>query len=67
MNNNMSHNVLKGFLCACNPKLPLSNNHYITGKNIWLFSNIACVENTLSCFTGNMCCKLNNLKGKLKM
>ena len=67
MKNNLTHNILKGFLCNCNPKLPLSNNHYITGKNIWLFSNMVQIENTLTCFTSNICCKFHNVIGKLKM
>ena len=46
-----SKNFLKSFLCATNVKLPLNNSHYITGKDIYLFSNLACVENTLSSFT----------------
>lgn len=67
MNNCESNKILKGVLYALNPKLPLCNNHYITGKNIWLFSSFASVENTLSNITCNMNCKFNNLKGKLKM
>ena len=57
---------LKSFLCASNVKLPLSNSHYITGKNIYLFSNLACVENTLSSFTNNISYYLNSFKKKYK-
>ena len=54
-------------LCATNVKLPLSNSHYITGKDSYLFSNLACVENTLSCFTNNVNCYLNSFKSKYKL
>ena len=61
-----SKNFLKSFLCATNVKLPLNNSHYITGKDIYLFSNLACVENTLSSFTNNVNCYLNSFKSKYK-
>ena len=57
---------LNSFLCSSNVKLPLSNSHYITGKNIYLFSNLASVENTLSCFTNNISYYLNSFKKKYK-
>jgi len=57
---------LKSFLCASNVKLPINNSHYVTGKDIYLFSNLASVENTLSCFTNNIHCYLNNFKSKYK-
>ena len=57
---------LNYFLCSSNVKLPLSNSHYITGKNIYLFSNLASVENTLSCFTNNISYYLNSFKKKYK-
>ncbi len=58
---------LNNFLCASNVKLPLSNSHYITGKDIYLFSNLACVENTLSNFTNNINCYLKSFKRKYKL
>jgi len=48
--------------CSC-LKLPLSNDHYITGKDIYTFSNLVCVENTLSNFTNNIKCICKNVKG----
>lgn len=48
--------IINSLLCN-NIKLPMYNNHYITGKGILFFSNIACVENTLS----NLTCNLKNI------
>ena len=61
-----SKNFLKAFLCSTNVKLPLNHSHYITGKDIYLFSNLACVENTLSSFTNNINCYLKTFKSKYK-
>ena len=58
--------ILNSFLCSSNVKLPLSNSHYITGKYIYFFSNLACVENTLSSFTNNMKYYLNLFTKKYK-
>ncbi len=43
--------LINAFLCCNNICLPMYKNHYITGKGIFIFSNLACVENTLSAGT----------------
>lgn len=48
--------IIKSMLCNCNCKFPMWNAHYVTGPDILLFSNLACVENTLTKLT----CKCNN-------
>ncbi len=45
----------KLLLCMPNVKLPIGKGHYVTPCNISLFSNLACVENSLSCLTKNIC------------
>lgn len=57
---------LNTFLCASNVKLPINNSHYITGKEISIFSNLATVESTLSSFTNNVNCYLKSFKSKYK-
>lgn len=54
--------IVNALLCCNNFKFPMYKNHYVTGKNIWLFSNLACIENTLSDLTCNLKCNLNNCK-----
>lgn len=49
-------------LCNSNMKLPISNHHYITGKEISLFTNFVCVENTLSQLTGKCKCFFSTWK-----
>ncbi len=46
--------IINSLLCGNNIKFPMYNSHYITGKDIWLFSNIACIENTLTALTCNL-------------
>lgn len=57
---------IKKYLLNCsNLKLPISNSHYITGKNIYAFSNLICIENTLSNFTNNCKCIFYKAKSNL--
>ncbi|MBR5227177.1 MAG: hypothetical protein IKV94_00855 [Clostridia bacterium] len=49
------NNLIRSILCCCNPKLNLSNTHYICGRNLAFFSNLAQIEN---CLTNTTCkCK----------
>lgn len=48
--------IVNSLLCSNNIKFPMDKCHYITGKGIWTFSNLACIENTLANFT----CGLKN-------
>ncbi len=58
--------LLKKYLLCCNNiKLPITNTHYITGKDIYVFSNFACIENTLTCFTNNFKCLCKNFTNKI--
>lgn len=55
--------TMKKYLLNCsNIKLPITNSHYITGKNIYMFSNLVCIENTLSNLTNNCKCIFNTAK-----
>lgn len=54
--------IVNSLLCCNNIKFPMYKNHYVTGKNIWLFSNLACIENTLSNFTCSLKSNINNCK-----
>ncbi|MDD2376189.1 MAG: hypothetical protein PHD15_02985 [Clostridia bacterium] len=45
-------------------KFKLGNCHYVTGKNISIFSNLLCIENTLTNLTCN--CK-NTLNNKFRL
>ncbi len=49
-------------LCCSNVKLPINKNHYITGKDISIFSKLICIENQLSDFTCNLKGYFNNCK-----
>lgn len=57
--------LLNYLLCCSNYKFPISNTHYVTGKDISCFSKIACIENTLTCFTNNCKCTCQNLKNNI--
>lgn len=61
MNNILPRRFLQSILCCNNITLPINNTHYITGRQIYNFSNnlssLMCVENTLSNFT----CNINNI------
>lgn len=46
--------LINSLLCCNDFKLPINKTHYITGKEIHLFSNFICVENTLTNFTCNI-------------
>lgn len=48
--------LINSLLCCNNLCFPMYNNHYITGQGIFIFSNLACIENTLSSAT----CSLKN-------
>lgn len=65
MNFNTSK-IVNSLLCCNNFKFPMTNSHYVTGKDIWLFSNLACVENTLTGFTCNLKNVCNNCKNCFK-
>lgn len=57
--------TMKKYLLNCSGlKLPISNDHYITGKDIYTFSNLVCIENTLSNFTNNCKCIIKNIHCK---
>ena len=56
MNNILPRRLLKDILCCNNIKFPIANNHYITGKNIYNFSNLVCIEKTLN----NITCGISN-------
>lgn len=44
-------------LCSSNLKFPIYKGHYLTGKNISLFSNLLCIENSLN----NITCSMKNI------
>lgn len=55
--------IINSLLCCNNFKFPMWNSHYVTGKDICLFTNIACIENTLTgltCGLKNKCCCVKN-------
>lgn len=57
---NLNTTALANCLLGCNNIcLPMYNNHYITGKGIYLFGTLACVENTLGSATCSLkqCCQ----------
>ena len=53
--------IINSLLCGNNMKFPIYNSHYMTGKDIWFFSNIVCIENTLTNFTNSLKSGCNNL------
>ncbi len=54
MNGFRPNRFFNNFLMSCPCKFPIGRNHYITGCNMCIFSNLACVENTL-CNFANSC------------
>lgn len=47
--------LIRGILCCCNPKLNLSNSHYVCGVDLAVFGSLAQIEN---CLTNTTCkCK----------
>lgn len=62
---NFNKNKIVNALLCNNFKFPISNSHYVTGKDIIIFSNIACVENTLTCLTNNLKCTCRNMREKV--
>ncbi len=56
--------ILNSILCNCNVKMPLSNNHYITGKDLLLFKNLTCIEQgltSITCGIKNGCSNIRKL------
>ena len=49
--------MLKNMLWCTNVKIPIGNNHKISGKQIAMTSNLICIENTLSTLT----CTISNM------
>lgn len=49
--------LIRGILCCCNPKLNLSNSHYVCGVDLAVFGSLAQIENCLSATT----CKCKTL------
>ena len=60
MRNNIPNtSIINNILCFLNPKMPISNSHYVCGYNLALFSNLAEIENCLTSIT-NKCKNINN-------
>ncbi len=55
--------IAKCLLCSSNICLPINKSHYVTGKDISCFSNLMCVESTLSSLTCNLKNMCNGFKG----
>lgn len=58
--------VINPLLFWNNICLPMYNGHYTTTKNVVIFSNLACIENSLtgfSCGLKNMCSNCKNYLG----
>ncbi len=49
--------MLNNILCCSNVKIPIGNNHKISGKQIVMTSNLVCIENTLT----NLTCNISNM------
>ena len=48
--------LIRSILCCCNPKLNISNTHYVCGTNLAFFGSLAQIEN---CLTNTTCkCKV---------
>lgn len=63
-NNFIPRKILNNFLCCYPGRLHINKSHYVTGKDLFLFSKLMCVENELSNITGccnNLCCDIKNL------
>lgn len=54
--------IAKYLLCCSNIRLPINKSHYVTGKDLSLFSNLMCIENTLSSFTCGCKNKFNKFR-----
>lgn len=64
---NINKNKLINSLFCCNDlKLPINKSHYITGKEIYFFSNLTCIENTLTNLTCNIKNICNNVKNNIR-
>lgn len=58
----MKNGLIRSILLCCNPKINITDSHYVCGYNLALFSSFAEVENSLSCLTKNFKDKCSNLK-----
>lgn len=56
------NSLLNSFLCNCNLKMPISNTHYISGKDLLLFKNLTCIEQGLT----NVTCGIKNCYNNIK-
>ena len=58
--------MINNILCGFPYKIPINNSHYITGKNMMLFSKLMSIENdltSLTCYGNNLYnCLKNNFK-----
>lgn len=54
--------LINSLLCQNDLKLPISKTHYITGKEIYFFTNFVCIENTLT----NLTCNIKNICKNVK-
>ena len=55
--------MINNLLCCFPYKIPINNSHYITGKNMMLFSKLMSIENeltNLTCYSNNLCNYLKN-------
>ena len=43
--------LIRGILCCLNPKLNLSNSHYVCGVDLAVFGSLAQIENCLTTTT----------------
>lgn len=69
MNEANKNYLLNNLLCNANIKMPISSTHYLTSKNLVIFKNLACIENSLTNATLNIknaCCNLKNIKHRDK-
>ena len=66
ISNCMCNRILNNVLCNFPCKIPINKSHYVTGKNLFIFSKLMCVENVLSnigCCCNNLC---NSIFGSFK-
>ncbi len=58
------NNLLSYILCNANLKLPISNSHYLSSKNLITFKNFTSIEKNLTCVTDGLKGFYNNLFNK---
>lgn len=51
--------LLNKFMCCYRGLIPISNSHYVTGRDIKAFSDMICIENQLSNITSSCKCFCN--------